>query len=396
MHRYSASNNDARDRDLLEIVRDSDATDSLSSTSSTSGSSTADASTLGTNSPSTSQADSSTGKHKPLKRSQMIQRLVLMTIATVLVLTAVYQLYTLLEANTNAIQSSQSIYDGKTQTLYEIPRDDDDQYIPTDDDDNNPNNNPNNNKYQSKSNNNNPNNNNMQQWIDVLRHGLIEQMDQFEPGLANKWLILFQSGHQAVAKPFEAAHHFTSRSLPLLDYSKLESATEHNTEITGMSRAQWHYQGWSEVASFYFDRAFKWHRKPPTTGRFIDVQWAYMNDYSWRGWLFGGSGFIQTFNRWVASFILPSTSWVVGGIPVSVQAWVDGVRGIYLEPTDRQFLTNQIQSSDRVCATPTTRTTRPTCVCMVLTGSVGNKAAQLAQISDTILHHFLLDGIDMC
>ena len=277
--------------------------------------------------------DNSTGKRKPLRTVVVLQRVALSVGCVLLLVYAVYQL-SFLYGGGPSISSPRMTYDGKTQTLFEIPRDDDNDMggggggasVAADEAD--------------EGGKGGKGRATMAAWLEVLRHGHIERMDLFTPGLADKWLILFKSGHQAVAKPCESPHHFTSRSLPLLDFFHLDA--ELAAEAAGMSRAQWHFQGWSEIASFYIDRVVGWHRKPPTTGRLIDVQWAYMHDYSWRGWLFGGSGFFQTFNRWLAGFVLPSTSWIVGGIPVSVQAWVDDVRGLYLSQTDRQFLTNQV------------------------------------------------------
>jgi hypothetical protein len=99
--------------------------------------------------------------------------------------------------------------------------------------------------------------------IRTLRYGNITTIERYGAGLAEKYICVFDSGHQALIKPMEEWHYF-SRILPIWDSSKLPDFDNNR-----ISRAENKFQGWSEVMGFYLDRALGWNKKPPITGRYI-------------------------------------------------------------------------------------------------------------------------------
>ncbi len=65
-------------------------------------------------------------------------------------------------------------------------------------------------------------------------------------------------------------------------------------------------QGWGELAAFYIDRALRWFKKPPATGRYITNKELYANDK--RLW--------STLKRWLPTY----------RIPVCLISWYEGIR----------------------------------------------------------------------
>jgi hypothetical protein len=102
-----------------------------------------------------------------------------------------------------------------------------------------------------------------QEIIRTLRYGNIRTIERYGAGLAEKFVCVFETGHQALIKPMEEWHYF-ERVLPVWDSLKLPEFDNNR-----VSRAENMYQGWSEVMGFYLDRALGWNKKPPITGRYI-------------------------------------------------------------------------------------------------------------------------------
>jgi hypothetical protein len=51
----------------------------------------------------------------------------------------------------------------------------------------------------------------------------------------------------------------------------------------GLKRAEWEFQGWSEIVGYHVDKVLGFHRKPPIVGRKISSKELYANDASWSG-----------------------------------------------------------------------------------------------------------------
>lgn len=108
-------------------------------------------------------------------------------------------------------------------------------------------------------------------------------------------------------------------------------------------------QGWNELAAFYIDRAMKWFKKPPTTGRFITNKELYAND----------NRLYSTLKRWLPTY----------QIPVCLISWYDGIR---VKPPGfelRDMMTHSVKLDLK-------------------------RVEEIAQISDVMVFDFLVDDHD--
>lgn len=112
------------------------------------------------------------------------------------------------------------------------------------------------------------------EWLQVLREGKIASFESYSPGLSEKYVCVFESGHKAAAKPMERWHFF-NRDIPVWDWGLMTRDGQ-----VRVSRAQWEYQGWSEVLGYHLDQVLGWNLKPPVTGRVLSNKELYSFDYA--------------------------------------------------------------------------------------------------------------------
>lgn len=143
------------------------------------------------------------------------------------------------------------------------------------------------------------------EWLPVLRHGKVVQIldiDEETTGLASKYKVVFESGHQALAK-FAEPYRFLEPqwALETIQNAQLDDSLYPR-------RAGRKMQAWPEVAASAVARVIMPRRKVPVA----------MRQFSSKDW-YG----CQKCNGWVAwlKYWLPEHT-----VYVSVQAWIDRVR----------------------------------------------------------------------
>lgn len=153
------------------------------------------------------------------------------------------------------------------------------------------------------------------EWLQVLREGKIARFESYSPGLAEKYVCVFESGHKAAVKPMEQWHFF-SRDIPVWDWELMTREGQ-----VRVSRAQWEYQGWSEVVGYHLDQVLGWNLKPPVSGRVLSSKALFTFDYAP----------FTIFRR-----LLPEH-----GIAVSMHAWVDDLQSAVPSSRTRDVLIMQ-------------------------------------------------------
>eukprot|EP01095_Lingulamoeba_sp_RSL-Kostka_P006344 TRINITY_DN198_c1_g1_i1.p1 TRINITY_DN198_c1_g1~~TRINITY_DN198_c1_g1_i1.p1 ORF type:complete len:409 (-),score=92.62 TRINITY_DN198_c1_g1_i1:7-1233(-) len=117
---------------------------------------------------------------------------------------------------------------------------------------------------------------NMDDWIHAFTKGRISQVNYFHKGLAKKFEVIFESGHVASAKPIAPEQFFDNKKE--VKFDKLIGKQQR-----ALRRAEWEYQGFSEITGYHVDKILGFHKKPPIVGRKISSKILYENDESWSG-----------------------------------------------------------------------------------------------------------------
>ena len=111
------------------------------------------------------------------------------------------------------------------------------------------------------------------EWEEALRHSPIKKIvNEGYTGLATKYLVVFETGHLAIAKLVQPFQLFEQEWEV---HSYMDNARYEPRGI-GYSRSGRRYQAWTEVASYLVSRiAFPVARKPPATIRSISSRLLY-------------------------------------------------------------------------------------------------------------------------
>jgi len=142
------------------------------------------------------------------------------------------------------------------------------------------------------------------EWMDVLTKGKIRTVNWFHKGLSQKFEIVFETGHVCSGKPILPEGFLGVQSFPTKDYNSLTSRQQRS-----IKRAEWEYQGWSEIVAFHVDKILGFYRKPPIVGRYISSKELYANDPTWTG----------LWKRTIPSY----------KVPIALLPWIEGLqRGI--------------------------------------------------------------------
>ena len=124
------------------------------------------------------------------------------------------------------------------------------------------------------------------EWEQVLLNAPIERIvSEGYAGLATKYLVVFETGHLAIAKlvqPFSLVDH---------DWEIISSEdfARFTAQDTTYSRSGRKFQAWTEVAAYIVSRiAFPVARKPPAMIREIPSSLLYQCEgcNSWREWFY--------------------------------------------------------------------------------------------------------------
>lgn len=190
------------------------------------------------------------------------------------------------------------------------------------------------------------------EWLPVLRHGKVVQIldiDEETTGLASKYKVVFESGHQALAK-FAEPYRFLEPqwALETIQNAQLD-------ESLYPRRAGRKMQAWPEVAASAVARVAMPGRKVPVA----------MRQFSSKDW-YG----CQKCNGWMAwlKYWLPEHT-----VYVSVQAWIDRVRTT--QPSVEYY---------KLLVSPPAPHMRPS----------NYSPGQAGLISDTIVFDYLVDDHD--
>ena len=145
------------------------------------------------------------------------------------------------------------------------------------------------------------------EWDEVLRTAPIKQIvSEGYVGLATKYLVIFETGHIAIAKvvePFSLVDH----DWETISY---EDADRYSAQATTYSRSGRKFQAWTEVAAYIVSRiGFPYAKKPPAMIRAIPSSLLYQCEgcNSWREYFY--------------SWILPEHT-----VYISVHAYLNSMR----------------------------------------------------------------------
>eukprot|EP00012_Vannella_robusta_P000216 CAMPEP_0206183466 /NCGR_PEP_ID=MMETSP0166-20121206/655_1 /ASSEMBLY_ACC=CAM_ASM_000260 /TAXON_ID=95228 /ORGANISM="Vannella robusta, Strain DIVA3 518/3/11/1/6" /LENGTH=369 /DNA_ID=CAMNT_0053598327 /DNA_START=125 /DNA_END=1234 /DNA_ORIENTATION=+ len=174
------------------------------------------------------------------------------------------------------------------------------------------------------------------EWLPVMKHGVTQTVNSFHKGLAQKFEIVFESGHVVAGKPILPETLFGLEQYKTVPFKDLQSRQQR-----GMKRAEWEYQGWSEIVSYHVDKVLGFHKKPPIVGRVFSSKELYANDPTWTGLI----------RRLGPSY----------DIPLALLPWVDGLQraipsleirdyliGNSTSTVSRSFLSKALAAADKL------------------------------------------------